>query len=185
MHGRSCEFYADTADLHALLTSFRCLDCYKFVQMKSAVDRDNIIFEDPLDIMSMAIVSAESPTRSVSFIVIEKLEEVVYRHIELNSGGTRIIADQNQNHDSVVFALGGEAGEETLIMSDINTSGETPKAVTIHKDFKRIVRASSAKLGSGAKSGHLMPGAMEKLRLGWRLARDKGWARETDFNPFA
>jgi hypothetical protein len=149
--------------------------------MRSDLNRPNQIFLDPMAIFARAKVSCDNPTRTHSYLVMEPDQEVVSEEIVLSDGsGTIMRADQNNNWDSIVIAFGGDAGDRTLIMSDINTVGDTEKARELHKKFKALVWSKTKRVGPKGTPYRLMPGAMSKAKAGWRLARGKGWARITD-----
>ena len=181
MPGKSCYFYADERDLSELLKEFRELGDYKYVQIRSPLNESNLVLSDPVELLPFAKVTPENPTRAHSFLVVEKDQEIFEREITLKDGsGVRKIADQNNNFDSIVLAFGGDAGDQTLIMSDINTVGDTATAVEMHKKFRKLVTAKTKKVGGKGSPHLLMPGAVEKLKAGWRLASGKEWSRETD-----
>jgi hypothetical protein len=182
LSGRTCEFYADEEDLLDLLARFPMLGALKFVQISSAPDRENVVLrDDPARLLSMARVTPEEPIRTNSFMAMEVDQEVFSRQIVPKDGrGTITTVDQNQNLDAVVIALGGDAGDRTLIMSDINTTAETEKAKELHQKFKKLVASQAKRAGSGKTSCLLMPGACRKAKEGWRLARGKGWNVSTD-----
>lgn len=184
MTGRNCYFYADEGDLSDLLEAFREIGDYKYVQITSGLNEPNLIFSDPVELLPLAKVTPARPTRAHSFLVLEKDQEIYERKIALQNGsGVRKIADQNNNFDSIVLAFGGDAGDQTLIMSDINTVGDTDKAIEMHQKFKKLVISKTKKVGSKGKPHRLMPGAVEKLKSGWRLASgSKSWSRDTDAN---
>jgi hypothetical protein len=179
--GVSCEFYADEADLTDLLREFPTLGLFKYVEIDSALNQSNLVHFDPLDVLPAAIVSPEKPIRSQSFLVMEQDREIATRAIIRRDGsGTIRVADQNNNWDSIVIAFGGDAGDRTLIMSDINTVGDTEKARELHKKFKALVWSKTKRVGPKGTPYRLMPGAIAKAKAGWRLARDKGWQPVTD-----
>lgn len=183
MSGRSCYFYADEGDLANLLNAFRELGNCKYVQIRSGLNEPNLVFSDPRELLSLAKATPSNPTRCHSFLVLENGQEIFDREIALKDGsGVRKIADQNQNWNSIVLALGGEVGDKTLIMSDINTVGDTELAVEMHNKFKKVVISETKKVGAKGTPYRLMPGAIEKLKAGWRLASGMGWSRSTDAN---
>lgn len=181
MPGVSCEFYADEADLTDLLREFPTLGLFKYVEIDSALNESNRVHFDPLEVLPAAIVSPEKPIRSQSFLVMEHDREIATRAIIRRDGSGMIrVADQNNNWDSIVIAFGGDAGDRTLIMSDINTVGDTEKARELHKKFKALVWSKTKRVGPKGTPYRLMPGAIAKAKAGWRLARDKGWQPVTD-----
>lgn len=180
MPGRSCYFFADDEDLVDLFDAMKDLGDYKYVEKRSAIDKPNLVLTDPLGVLPHAKVTPENPDRKHSFLVFEKDAEVFSEQVTLASGGIRSLVDQNSNFDSLVLALGGDAGDQTLIMSDINTTGDTKKSVAMHADLKKLVASKSRKLGPKGKPTLVMPGALEKLKSGWRLASGKDWSHSTD-----
>ncbi|WP_308367966.1 MULTISPECIES: hypothetical protein [unclassified Microbulbifer] len=183
MPGQSCYFFADEGDLLDLLEAFGQLGDHKYVQIRSGLNEPNLIFTDPAQVLPLARVISENPTRAQSFLVIKMGQETFQREIALRDGsGIRKIADQNNNFDSIVLAFGGDAGDQTLIMSEINTVGDTHRALEMYKKFKKVVISKTKKIGVKGNPHRLMPGAIKMLKAGWRLASSKGWSRDTDAN---
>lgn len=96
--------------------------------------------------------------------------------------GTGIIrvADQNNNFDSVVIGFGGDAGDDTLIISDINTAGDSEEARALYRRFQSLIWSMTRRVGRKGAPVRLMPGAAQKAKAGWRLAHGKGWSAVTD-----
>lgn len=181
MPGRSCYFYADESDLLALLEAFKEFDSYKYVQIKSDLNKPNLIFTNPIELLRLAMVTPENPIRTHSFLVVENKQEIFSRDIKLEDGsGIRKIADQNNNFDSIVLAFGGDAGNQTILMSDINTVGDTDKAAEMHKKFKKLVMSKTKRVGTKGVPYYLMPGASEKLKSGWHLTQNRVWKPGVD-----
>ena len=183
MPGRSCEFFADERDLLTLLEAFKELGNYKYIQLRSELNKENLIFDDPVELLPFAVVSVDAPVRVTSFLVLENTQEVFSGEIKMrDDSGIKKIAGQARNPNSITFAFGGDAGDNTLIMSDIATIGDTDKAIEIHKHFKKVVMSKTKRLGTKGRPYRLMSGAIEKLKSGWRLTSGKGWARNMDLN---
>ena len=181
MSGRSSYFFADEDDLLVLLEAFNELSDYKYVQIRSELNQQNLIYFDPRELLKSAVVSEENPIRTHSFLVVQKCQEVFTENIELRNGsGLRKICGQSLNPDSITFAFGGDAGDKTLLMSDVATIGDTDKSIEMHKQFRKIILAHTKKIGAKGKPYRLMPGAIRKLKSGWRLASGKAWSRDTD-----
>ena len=60
-------------------------------------------------------------------------------------------------------------------MSDINTVGDTDKALEIHKAFKKLVISKTKKVGPKGSPARLMAGAAAKLKAGWHLTQNRVW----------
>lgn len=182
MSGLSCEFYGDEDDIADLLLNLPSVGDLKFVQMRSRLNECNDVFVgDPTGLLPEAIVSPSKPMRRQSFLVVKRDQKVYYREIVLTDGTGRIsIADQNTNSDSVVLAFGGDAGDQTLIMSDISTTADTERAKELHKTFKQLVSSRTKRVGPNGRPSRLMKGAIVKAKAGWRLARDKQSQRSSD-----
>lgn len=183
MPGRSYEFFADEIDLLTLLEAFKDLGNYKYVQMRSELNKENLIFDDPVELLPFAVVSADAPVRVTSFLVLENTQEVFSGDIKMkDNSGIKKIAGQARNPNSITFAFGGDAGDNTLIMSDVATIGDTDKALEMHKRFKKVLITKTKRLGTKGRPYRLMSGAIGKLKSGWRLTSGKGWARNMDLN---
>ncbi len=181
MPGLSCEFFADNADLADLVREFATLGRFKFVQSYSELNRPNRLYADPAEILTVAVVSPEKPHRDQSILIMEHDQEVLTRSIVRTDGsGTRLVADQNNNWNSIVIAFGGEAGDQTLVLSDLCTVGDTEKSRQLHKAFKALVWSKTVRVGPRGMPWRLMPGAIAKAKAGWRLARGKGFGASTD-----
>ena len=114
-------------------------------------------------------------------MIIPSDEEIWPREIVLADGsGTITKVDQSTNWNSVSVALGGDAGDKTLVMSDISTIGDSDIARKLHRRIKTIVRANSKRFGPKGRPSYLMRGAIEKAKSGWRLTRGKGMAASQD-----
>ncbi len=176
MPGRSSYFYADENDLADLLVAFQESAGFKYVQMRSELNQPNEVYDDPLEILEEAMATCAEPIRRHSFLVIDDDQEIFCRHITLRDGsGVRSIADQNNNFNSIVIAFGGYVGNQTILMSDVNTVGDTDKAIEIHKVFKKIIMANTTRVGGKGRPYRLMPEALKKLKSGWHLTQNKVW----------
>lgn len=181
MPGRKCEFFADEADLLNLLQAFKELQGYKYVQMRSDLNKENLLFYNPIELLPFATVSADNPVRGTTFLVLENNQEIYAGDIKMRDGsGIKKMAGQARNPNSITLAFGGDAGDKTLIMSDIATTGDTDIAVEMHKLFKKIVTSKTKRVGAKGRPYRLMPGAIAKLVDGWRLTSGKGWSRNMD-----
>lgn len=166
----------------SLVREFPTLGRLKFVQMRSAMNKANEVLVGEFErLLSMAKVTPEKPIPRQSFLAMEINQEFFHREITLKDGSGKIsIVDQNQNWNSVAIAFGGDAGDRTLVMSDINSTADTEKAKELHTSFRKLINSMSRQVGHQNKSYVLMPGAIAKAKDGWRLARDKSWQTSTD-----
>lgn len=181
MAQKNCNFYADQDDLLNLLEAFSELGEYKYTQTRSDLNEANYTAVNPVDILSYAISTVDEPERCYSFLVTHIGEEVTKTRIELRDGsGVRSLVGQFENPNSIALAFGGNIGDCTLIMSDIGTLGDTKKSVELHKQFKKLVTSMTKNVGVKGTPVRLMPGAMEKVKAGWRLAHGKDWSCKTD-----
>ena len=177
MRGSSSSFYADEADLIDLLEAFKSLEEYKYVQIRSELTCHPLVYHNPSDILLKAMVTPEKPIRTHSFLIMEKEEKVNSRDIVLEDGsGTIKRADQNNNFNSAVIAFGGNAGNQTVLMSDVNTIGDTEKSIEIYKKFRKIILANTTRVGAKGNPYRLMSGAFDKLKSGWHLTQNKVWS---------
>jgi hypothetical protein len=179
--GLSCEFFADNADLADLVREFATLGRFKFVQISSELNRPNRLYAEPAEILAAALVSPEKPHRRQSILIMDHDQDVLTRAIVRTDGsGTLRVADQNNNWNSIVIVFGGEAGDQTLVLSDICTVGDTEKSRQLHKGFKALIWSKTVRVGPRGTPWRLMPGAIAKAKAGWRLTPDKGFVRDLD-----
>lgn len=177
MRGRSSYFYADHRDLMCLLESFQALKGYKYVEIRSELNHPTKIYNTPSKILHKAMVTPDKPIRTHSFLIMEKEEKVNSKDILLADGNGIIKrADQNNNFNSAVIAFGGNAGHQTILMSDVNTVGDTEKSIEIYKEFRKIILANTTRVGVKGKPYRLMSGALEKLKSDWHLTQNKVWS---------
>ena len=174
MPGLRAEFYADDEDIRTLLVRFRELGDLKYVEQLSSANAELQQFTDPLDLFGCANLRPEAPNVRRLFTVLDGDAELSVREVEMADGsGLKKSISQYMNPDSVVLSFGGEVGDGTIVMSDITTIGDTVRAREMHKAFKKLITESTQRVGSKGALYRLMPGAVAKLKGGWRLAREK------------
>jgi hypothetical protein len=116
-----------------------------------------------------------------SLLAVDIETKIRFHKIQLSDGsGFFSRAEHILNPDSVILAIGGDLDGDTLIMSDINTMAYTKRAIEIHNSFKKLVFAKTEKFGEKGSMYRLMPGAVSKLKMGWRFTADKRWSKEID-----
>jgi hypothetical protein len=176
MRGSSTVFFADEADLQVLLPLFRGLGDFKYTEMTSRKNHVLITYADPLE-LATHVVSRNAPERGAGFLITGSSESLVIMSTELADGsGIRHSLSGSLNPDSARIALGGDAGDQTLVASVIDTLGETERARAIHALFKKVVIKAARRV-----AGHLiLPGAYQKLLSGWRLTEGKTYHRGLD-----
>lgn len=97
--------------------------------------------------------------------------------IEMEDGtGTKERASQILNLNAVLIKLGGELSGETLVCSNVNTTGETRVAKETFAALKKLVKSLSTQVNGS----FVLPGALRKMTTGWRLTPDPGFSRELD-----
>jgi len=181
MASRRRSFYADEDDLLHLLCLFRCLQDYKYVQMRSELNKENKIFFDPVEILPSAIVTPSRPYLVNSYMVVKKDVKLSSRKIERADGsGTLTIISQSQNHVSISLGLGGNAGDKTLLASELGSIESSQAVKNIYNEFDNIIISNTKKLGHKGSPYRLMPGSIAKLSEGWRLTQGKERIRELD-----
>lgn len=171
------EFFADEDDLRRLLEAFRALGEFRYTATLSEVNAELAEYHDPLELMNAARVTPQVPNRSGGYIITDVATPIVTHHVKMADGsGVKLTLDQTLNPDSARIALGGDAGDQTLISGIVDTVGETERARAIHALFKKAITKVSTRI-----SAHfVMPGAQQKLDQGWRLTAGKGFHRSLD-----
>ena len=170
-------FYADRADMAALFEKFCRLGKFTYTPLYWDEGQPPPTLENPADIPSYGELSPRTNSLcSLSYLVIDATDELKPERFLLNSGGARFKIDNGTNPSSVRLCLGGDAGDYTLIASQIDTLGLSERAREMQAAFARVVRKSSVKVGSNIT----LPGAMSKLREGWRLTHGKSYSPSMD-----
>jgi hypothetical protein len=98
------------------------------------------------------------------------------RYTVKTTGVVRYSADNGTHPSSIRLALGGDAGDNTLICCLIDTLAFTDEARVLFKNFSKIVR----KLSVCKPREYVLPGALELYKQGWRLTRGKEMASSQD-----
>lgn len=171
------EFYADRDDMLMLLKAFRVLGKFKYTLGHGELNSGIVTHADPVEILDVGAVNSENPHRRFGYVITEEGTPVIGIAIAMSDGsGSKHIVDQVQNPDSVRLALGGNAGDRTLISSLLVTTGETKSAKKIYKLFAKVVKGA----GRPIAGMYVLPNAMAKLQDGWRLTGGKTFAPELD-----
>lgn len=113
---------------------------------------------------------------SLSYLVIDASRKLNPERYTLNAGGARYTIDNSTNPSSVRLCLGGDAGDRTLIASQVDTLGLSERAREMQASFSGVIRKRGVKVGTNI----VLPGAMSKLREGWRLTQGKGYSPSLD-----
>ena len=174
MPGLSAEFYADDADIKQLIGLFDELGSFQYVEKLSALNMPLRIYRSAAELVRAFKIDPEMPAKRPQYYVLNFDTLLQKREIKMADGsGTKESLTQYMNPDSIELRLGGNVGDDTLVMSDICSLGDTDRSREMHKSFKNLVTQNTKRVGSKGTPYRLMPGAVVKLKAGWRLAREK------------
>ncbi|MEO0399443.1 MAG: hypothetical protein AAF224_08480 [Pseudomonadota bacterium] len=174
MRGLRAEFYADDADVQSVLEKISEFDVYMCIEMNGQLNSALKVFEDPKEIFADMKTDRQFPRLRPAYLLIEKETEIVKDKTKMADGsGVKESSDQVLMPDSVVIRFGGNAGDDTLTMSQFATLGETNRSREIHKIVKRIITTNAKRVGPKGDPHLLMSGAIAKLKAGWRLVGAK------------
>ena len=166
MRGAEVRFYADLADMNQLLDAFEKIGPLIFTKTLSELNAAPVQLSDPRALSHHLRTDPSPPSNA--FLITSECDPIVQRRIEMEDGsGIRMAAAELRiNRHAILITLGGQLdGDSTLIASKVNSMSEAPKARQLYRAFKRaIVRTARHSEGF-----YLLPGAMQKLRSGWRL----------------
>jgi hypothetical protein len=177
VRGRRITFYADKADLTKLFADFVRLGEFSYTLNYWDEGQPIPTVGDPADIPDYGVLSRPLPSIcDLAYLVIDASDALRPERYTLKAGGARFTVDNSTNPSSVMLCLGGDAGDRTLIASQIDTLGLTERARQMHAAFSRIVRKRSTKVGIC----YVLPEAMSKFKDGWRLTYGKGYAPSQD-----
>jgi hypothetical protein len=170
-------FYADRPDMTALFEQFCYLGKFTYTPLYWDEGQPPPTVENPADIPNYGVLGLRTNSLcSLSYLVVDATDELRPTRFILTSGGARFSIDHGTNPSSVRLCLGGDAGDRTLIASQVETLGLTERAKQMQAAFSRVVRKSGVKVGSNV----VLSGAMSKLREGWRLTHGKSYSPSLD-----
>jgi hypothetical protein len=179
MSGYSIEFFADQSDLIKYFNISDKTGDFVYTARLSKVGERNIQLISALSLMDY-LVTYEKPIQANVFLITLPSTVISEREIKMKDGsGIKIAIDQNNNFDANQILLGGEAGPSTVVTTTLRTTGETEAAVDLFKVFKKNVVKNSKKIGANY---YVMPGAMEKLKDGWRLTAGITYSKELNLS---
>ena len=118
------------------------------------------------------------PQADKTFVLTTAGVEIVTKNIKMADGsGIKIATDQLFNPDAVFLRLGGELpAMKVIIANSLSTTGETALAKDTFKRLKKLVVSRSVRV----RESYVMPNALEKLRVGWRLTPCPAYSRSED-----
>jgi hypothetical protein len=181
MIGKRREFYADNQDIMNLLNDFDSLGQFKYVEFYSRLNKETDIFYSAVNIFDKAICTPKNTERGHSFSIFDIDANIIFSEVTLFDGsGKRVALETLLSDDSIEIHFGGEVGDNTLIMSDIGTVADDKAVLDHFKRFKKLIEARSVRIGPPGRPSYLMPGAVQKAKQGWRLARGKALDIESD-----
>jgi hypothetical protein len=100
------------------------------------------------------------------YLVADVTAALISDALDKEDGSGRIInIHQGFNFDTTCAYLGVVVEQSTLIISEVSTLGDSPRAKEIQKLFRKVIMKHTKKVGNT----RVMPGAMEKLKAGWVL----------------
>lgn len=172
-------FYADRDDLKTLFEHFVGIGDFTYTLSYWDEGQPAPTVVSPLSIPDYGVM--KPPCQSictVSYLVLDASCALSPRRYCLSAGGARYTVDNGTNPSSVRLSPGGDAGDHTLIASQIDTLGLTERARSMQAAFARIVRKCAVRVGNC----YVLPGAMAKYKLGWRLTYGKGYSRSLDLS---
>lgn len=175
--GLRVTFYADRDDLTNLFQRF--LELGEFTYTLKYWDEGELVptATNPTEIPDYG--NLRPPHQSIcslAYLVIDASSTLNPERFALRAGGARFTVDNSTNPSSVRLCLGGDAGDRTLIASQIDTLGRTERAREMQAAFSKVVRKCGIKVGIC----YVLPGAMAKFKDGWRLTYGKGYAASQD-----
>jgi hypothetical protein len=175
--GRRITFYADRDDFTRLFKDFLSLGDFRYTLNYWEEDRPIPTVTNPVDIPNYGLLKPPFLSIcSVAYLVIDASDALKPERYLLKTGEARFTVDNSTNPNSVRLCLGGDAGDLTLIASQIDTLGLTERSHAMHAAFSRVVRKRAEKVGIC----YVLPSALSKFKDGWRLTYGKGYAPSQD-----
>ena len=170
-------YFADADDQKRFLAELASMGGLRFTYGVWREPDAEPIFLDPTQIPNVGYVRANFDSITTGYCVTLQSEKLVTRALSLPGIPTRYEAGPN-NPDSVRIALGGEAGNRTIICSLIQTLGATAVARDLHSRLTKAVKRTGV---VKCDRFFMFAGAITKLETGWRLAEGALRPAEGDF----
>lgn len=178
MRGLRTYFYANKTDMELLFHKILAQGDFKFTRcLWNEVDGE-AIYHSPFDIPNYWMSEGPAFTcPGIGYMVTHADDESrAERYTVKTTSAVRYSADNGTHPSSIRLALGGDAGDNTLICSLIDTLAYNDEAKTLFKNFSKII----TNLSVCKPREHVLPGALELYKQGWRLTRGKEKAVSQD-----
>lgn len=177
MQGSEIYFYADADDLKALLGGFQGLGLFRYTKSNGIRNAELLQTINAQEILDSVYIRPDSSDFFLisDFDVPVRVQEVAL----LDGSGFSRFAEQSLNPDSAMLKVGAQLQPTMITVSCLNTLGETPRAKEIFKIFKKAITREAVYI----RLYYVLPGAMDKLKAGWRLAQGAGFPKDSDLQP--
>ena len=169
--GRELVLFGDSDELKAVFAALNGAGPFFIAETLSDTNAPLVNFKDACELAGF--VGGEQRV----FLVADASVVVLVSDIHLADGsGVKTKVSQLFNPDAVLIRLGGTSRDGLILATTVTTTAETETARRTFAAIESVLVAAS-RPGDGC---HVMPGAMEKLRAGWRLAQGPDYSPNAD-----
>lgn len=170
-------FYADIDDLECFLRDLGVEQQLKYVLQKSAVGVALEPVDDPGVLLNI-LGESRIEVPSIRALVMGLNVNINSRRVIMADGsGDIYVADNATNPTAVELNIGRTfARDRTLLCSRCCTLGETSASTSTFKVINKMILSRSVAVADA----RVFPGALEKLKSGWRLTRGIGYGPAMD-----
>lgn len=169
-------FFATNSDLKEVLSEFEQASQINYNRAGLLDNKDIKVYSSLIN-ENIGIATTTDSNTCVSFLILDRRDDVKIRTISQNDGGQKFAIDQLKNPSSIFFRPGGIIEEnKAIIEGKIGTVSSDQTSIQIFNAFSKIIKQKFSKL----KGYYLGNQASKLLKEGWRLTQNVNAPKDYD-----
>ncbi|WP_343657921.1 hypothetical protein [Chryseobacterium sp.] len=176
MTSKQVLFFATKSDIENIIMDIEASYPIKYYEMGLFDTRSDKYFDSVAEIPDFGTPRSGDWNRDLRLMAMPKNLSMIIRDIDQKKGGVKYAVDPVLNHISICFQFGGIYKEGVIIAGSCFTTNPNEFSLEVFKDFSSKIRKSFKKIDKF----YVGPDAEEKLRDGWRLVQNEGFAKGYD-----
>lgn len=169
-------FFATKSDIKDIIMDIEVSHSIKYYEMGLFDTKPNGYFNSITEIPDFGTPRSGDWNRDLRLMAIPKNLPLKIRDIVQKKGGVKYAVDPVLNHTSICFQFGGIYKEGIIIAGNCFTTNSNDFSLQVFKDFSSKIKKRFKKIDKF----YVGPDAEKKLREGWRLVQNEGFAKEYD-----
>ncbi|UKB82570.1 hypothetical protein LF887_16320 [Chryseobacterium sp. MEBOG06] len=176
MNSKQVLFFATKSDIEQIIISIETSYPIKYYEMGLFDIESDKYFNTVLEVPDFGVAKSGDWNRDLRLMAIPKNLPMIIRPVNQRKGGIKYAIDPILNHISICFQFGGIYKEGILLAGTCFTTNLNDFSLQVFKDFSSKIKKSFKKIDMF----YVGPEAEEKLREGWRLVQNEGFAKGYD-----